>query len=105
MSILSNRRIGLIGAGNMATALARGLLASGRVAAGAVRASDVNAARLREIESAHGITVHADNRELAAWADLLVLAVKPQVLDATLAGCAGSVAAGTLVISIAAGVP
>ena len=104
MSILANRRIGLIGAGNMANALARGLLASGHVTPSAVRASDPNTARLRELESAHGIGVSADNREVATWADLIVLAVKPQVLDAVLTGLTG-ISANTLVVSIAAGVP
>lgn len=105
MSILAHRRIALIGAGNMAGALVRGLLASGQIMPNAVRASDVNAARLRELESRHGIVVHTDNRELAAWADLIVLAVKPQVIDAALASVASAVGADTLVVSIAAGVP
>jgi pyrroline-5-carboxylate reductase len=105
MSALSNRRVGLIGAGNMATALARGLLASGAISADRVRASDVNAARLGELRSAHGIEVTTDNREVAAWADLLVLAVKPQVIDAALAGLSGALSASALVVSIAAGVP
>jgi pyrroline-5-carboxylate reductase len=105
MSLLARRRIGLVGAGNMASALARGLLASGLVEPAAVRASDVNPVRLRELGEQHGITVHADNQELVAWADLIVLAVKPQVIDAVVAGLAGSVSASTLVVSVAAGVP
>jgi pyrroline-5-carboxylate reductase len=105
MSVLGNRRIGLIGAGNMASALARGLLASGQVAPAAVRASDVNAARLRELETAHGVGVSSDNREVVAWADLIVIAVKPQVLDSVVTGFASAVTPGSLVVSIAAGVP
>jgi pyrroline-5-carboxylate reductase len=105
MSALANRRIGLIGAGNMAAALARGLLASGVVSPDRVRASDVNENRLGELKRAHGIEVTADNRALASWADLLVLAVKPQVIDTALADLTGSVAANALVVSIAAGVP
>ena len=105
MSPLSERRVGLIGAGNMATALARGLLASKAVSADRVRASDVNPGRLAALGTAHGIVVHADNREVAAWADLIVLAVKPQVIDQVLSDLAGVLGANTLVVSIAAGVP
>jgi pyrroline-5-carboxylate reductase len=105
MSGLKDRRIGLVGAGNMATALARGLLASGAVEPSGVRASDVDPARLRELAERHRITVHGSNRELVAWADLIVLAIKPQVIDGVLADLADSVNGGTLVVSIAAGVP
>jgi len=100
-----NKRIGLVGAGNMATALVRGLIASGSVTSDNVRASDVNAERLRELTAAHGIVTHADNRELVAWAEVVVLAVKPQSLGAVLPDLAPSIGAGVLVVSIAAGVP
>jgi len=95
----------MMGAGNMAGALIRGMLASKQVAPEQIRASDVRKERLSEIESEFGIKTHTDNRELVDWANLVVLAVKPQVMDRALDQIAGAIKPGTLVVSIAAGVP
>jgi pyrroline-5-carboxylate reductase len=95
-------RIGFIGGGNIAEALIRGLLQSGTVGNDAVRASDPSDVRREQLGRAHAIGAHADNREVAAWAEVLVLAVKPQAMAAALASLAGFEA---LVITVAAGVP
>jgi pyrroline-5-carboxylate reductase len=89
----------------MAGALLRGLLASGAVAADRVRASDVRSDRLQELERDHGIVTHGSNLDLVRWADVLVLAVKPQLLGAVLDEAGSLVTSETLVISVAAGVP
>ena len=102
---METRRIGMLGAGNMAGALIRGLLASGTVSPEQVRASDVRRERLEELEQQHGIATTADNRALVDWADLIVLAVKPQVLDRVLDQVGDAFSPHTLVVSIAAGVP
>ena len=72
------RRIGFIGAGMMAEALIAGALSAGLVSADRMIASDVSEARRLEVEKRHGIRVTGDNREVAAFADILVLAIKPQ---------------------------
>jgi pyrroline-5-carboxylate reductase len=95
----------MLGAGNMAGALIRGLLASGTVRAEQVRASDLRRERLEELALEHGITTCVDNHELVSWADLIVLAVKPQVIDRVLVQVGKSIAPSCLVVSIAAGVP
>jgi len=100
-----DKRIGLVGAGNMASALVRGLIASGSVTSESVRASDVNGERLRELTAAHSIVTHTDNHELVAWAEIVVLAVKPQALGSVLPDLAPLIRPEQLVISIAAGVP
>jgi pyrroline-5-carboxylate reductase len=102
---MDTRKIGMLGAGNMAGALIRGLLASGTVRREQVRASDVRRERLDELVKEHRIQVYPDNLELVEWADLLVLAVKPQVIDRVLAQIGERVRPTTLVVSIAAGVP
>lgn len=58
-----------------------------------------------EIAKELGIQAHTDNRKAAQWADVLILGVKPQILPQLLDEVRGSVPAGTLVVSIAAGVP
>lgn len=95
-------KLGFVGAGNMATGIARGL-ASARGEPGAPETmllADANAGRAKEVASEVGGQAVADNRELAEAADLVVLAVKPNVLDEV----AGElVDAGKPVISILAG--
>jgi pyrroline-5-carboxylate reductase len=89
----------------MAAAMIRGLLASQRVTPSQIRASDVRKERLAEINAEYAIVTHEDNRELVRWANVVVLAVKPQVIDRVLDHLADALVPDTLVISIAAGVP
>jgi pyrroline-5-carboxylate reductase len=102
---MQNKTIGFVGAGNMAGALIKGLLHSGTVTAAQIQASDVRDERLAELAKEHGITTTKDNAKLAAWADVVVLAVKPQVIDKVLASIGRSLRSRAVVISIAAGVP
>jgi pyrroline-5-carboxylate reductase len=99
-----SKKIAMIGAGQMSEALVAGLLASQVVDAAGVWATDINPERRDLIKQRFGIRVGADNREAASWADIIVLAVKPQTLDAVLAGLA-PVVDQKLIISIAAGIP
>jgi pyrroline-5-carboxylate reductase len=102
---MKSRRIGMLGAGNMAGALIRGLLASKSVTADQISASDVRADHLKELAAQYGIKTFSDNRQLAAASNLVVLAVKPQVIDRVLDQMADAFAPDTLLVSIAAGVP
>ncbi len=104
MSILASQSIGFIGAGNMAEALIRGLVRGDHVAANRIRASAPRRERLDELAKAYGIEVTSDNREVARGAGIIVLSVKPQIMDKVLLEIGDQVKAGTLVISIAAGV-
>jgi pyrroline-5-carboxylate reductase len=96
--------IGFIGAGNMARSLAGGLLANGW-AAGSLLLADPDANQRRGAESALGLNTFADNSELAARSDVLVLAVKPQVLRDVARGLSDTVQRRKpLVVSVAAGI-
>jgi pyrroline-5-carboxylate reductase len=102
---MAGKKIGFIGGGNMAGALIRGLLHSSTVTADQIRASDVNLERLAELGEKFGIQTTDDNALIASWADVIVIAVKPQIVDRILSPLAASLNPGDLVISIAAGVP
>ena len=104
MSILASHTIGFVGAGNMAEALIRGLVKGNHVPAGRILASAPRRERLEELHAAYGIETTLDNREVAAGCDLVVLSVKPQILDKVLREIGDKLQSGTLVISIAAGV-
>ena len=97
------KKIAIIGAGQMAEALLAGLLASSSADPAAVFATDSSAERRDVVKRRFGIRVGSDNAEAASWAEVVLLAVKPQVLDTVLAGIGADLAA-RLVISIAAGV-
>jgi pyrroline-5-carboxylate reductase len=102
---MKDKKIGFVGAGNMAGALIKGLLHSGTVGPEQIQASDVREERLAELAGQHGIAVTKENAELAGWADVVVLAVKPQVVDKVMVPIARTIRAQALLVSIVAGVP
>lgn len=105
MSGDTSRDIAFIGGGNMARAIASGLLESGYPAA-ALRIAEPNEnARAELADLLPGTTIGTDNDAIAAGAATIVLAVKPQVLPYVCRNLAATVQAHRpLVVSIAAGV-
>jgi pyrroline-5-carboxylate reductase len=98
------RRIGFVGGGNMAGAMIGGLLANG-IPAHSILASDPSQATREGLTSRYGIRVMENNPELASLVDILVLAVKPQVLAEVARGLRSTAQARKpLVLSIAAGI-
>lgn len=104
MTPAAPNKIALIGAGQMAEALLRGLLASGIASRENLFATDPSEERRSRMTREFEIRTGLDNREAASWSDAVVLAVKPQTVQAVLAEL-GPVLSGQLVVSIAAGVP
>jgi len=101
---MSEQRIGFIGAGQMATALAQGFVRGGQVRPEQLIASDpVAEARSRFVQSTGGEAV-GENFRVVARADVLFLAVKPQQISGVLEGLCGRVGPDRLVLSIAAGI-
>ena len=101
--ILNSTKIGFIGAGNMANSLIRGLIAKGTLAQN-IWASDLDTDKLNLLASDCGI--HAgSNHDIAANADVIVLAVKPQVMKVVCKALAADLSdRDVLLISIAAGI-
>jgi pyrroline-5-carboxylate reductase len=96
--------IGFLGGGNMAGALILGLLQAGVVKASSIVVSDVRADQLERLQKQHGIKTTLDNHALIQKSAVLVLAVKPQIVDKVLTAVGNEVRPETLVVSIAAGV-
>ncbi len=102
---MEGKTIGFIGAGQMARALARGLVQAGLAPGRQILASDPSPeARDQFGQMVADAQLTTDNRQVAQGADVLVLAVKPQQMSEVLAGLAGHISEETLVVSIAAGV-
>jgi pyrroline-5-carboxylate reductase len=99
------KKIGFIGAGNMAGALLKGLLAAKLYRPQDLLVSDVVPAQLRKIKRAYRVDGLNDNRAVVRVAQTIVLAVKPQIIDQVLADLQPEVTNEKLFISIAAGVP
>jgi len=98
--------LGFLGAGQMATALATGIIRAGIVPPERIWASDPQGdARQRFAAALPGSHLETDNRQVASCCLVLILAVKPQFADTVVADLSGMVGPDHLVISICAGVP
>ncbi len=97
-------RIGFLGAGKMATALAHGWIQAGLVTAKNVCASDPVAAAREHFTKTTGASAIADNPRVVAQGDILILAVKPQNMTELLDALKPALEPRHLLISIAAGV-
>ena len=94
-----------IGAGVMGEAMIKGLLNQKLLAPANIVASDPRADRLEELRTRYGISVTTDNAEAARAAEVVVLSIKPQVMDAVLPQLRGQVDSVRLILSIVAGAP
>lgn len=98
------QKLAIIGAGNMGEALLRGLLRAQAVLPQAVVATGRRADRLETLKTTYGVNVGKDNVAAVSGADIVMLAVKPQIFDKILAEVGPAIEAGALVVSVAAGV-
>ncbi|MBU0994656.1 MAG: pyrroline-5-carboxylate reductase [Proteobacteria bacterium] len=103
-----DQRIGIIGAGNMAEAIVGALIESETVSASHIWVSDISRERLDMFQERFGIKTVSDNDKLFFECDIVILAVKPQIMKDVLSGLSEKIDPEMpdrkLVISIAAGV-
>jgi len=102
---MENRRIAVLGAGNMGRAFLRGMLKAKWASPSRFVATTRTPEAAKALALDLAIDAHTDNAKAAAWADVIVLAVKPQILPRILDEIAPSVGPGKLVVSLAAGIP
>ncbi|MCK5829293.1 MAG: pyrroline-5-carboxylate reductase [Methylococcales bacterium] len=101
---MNTKKIGFIGAGNMASSLINGLIASGHTPS-QLWASDSNQDTLNSLTEKLNINICANNNDLVNQVDVVVLAVKPQVLHIVADSIADTlINKELLVVSIAAGI-
>jgi pyrroline-5-carboxylate reductase len=98
-------KIGIIGAGKIGSAIARGVVRAGLASKDQVMASDVSEALRVAVANELGITTESENSKVCRFADIIILAVKPQILDSVVKEIADHVGTTKLVVSVAAGVP
>lgn len=102
--MLNGKCLGFIGGGNMAEAMIRGLLKAQLLGPQEILASDVTAERLTYLQQTFGIRTSRDNAEVAGKADIVLFAVKPQIMSPVLDGLLDVITEEKLLISIAAGI-
>ncbi len=102
--MLTNKKLGFIGGGNMTEALVRGLITSSFIEAKSVFVSDPIQERLDFLHKEYKVKTTTDNREVVQKCDILILAIKPQVVGKALESFKDLADSSKLVISVAAGV-
>src|SRR5688572_33133218 len=101
---VKGKKVGFVGAGNMGEALIKGLVESNLVAADAIVIAASRAARAQQIAQQYGVRAAADNTVLVRGADVVILAVKPQIMAPVLREIMPALTNRPLLVSIAAGV-
>jgi pyrroline-5-carboxylate reductase len=96
-------RIGFIGGGNIAEAIIDSVLKAGMASKDEIVVSDINPGRREYLATTHRVKLTADNTEVIDAADMLVLAVKPQVMQSVLEPLGPRVSSDHLVVTLAAG--
>jgi pyrroline-5-carboxylate reductase len=101
---MKNDKITFIGGGNMATSLIGGLIAD-EYESQAITVSDPELDKLSQLAARYGVTTEPDNKQAVAQAEIVVLAVKPQIMESVARDIAPVLQqSNPLVISIAAGI-
>ena len=99
-----DKKIAFIGSGNMGKAIIGGIVKSQLTAASNLHVFDIDSSKSREMAEQFGSTVATSATSAAAVADILFIAVKPNVIPALLPELKAHIQPGCIVISIAAGV-
>lgn len=96
--------IAFLGAGNMAEALIAGLVKGELAKPDSLLATDISSTRLEVLKNRYQLQVGSHNLDAALWADVIILCVKPQVMDQVLNEIQSGLSEKQLVISVAAGI-
>ena len=103
--MLMDKKICILGTGNMGQALVSGLVGSGSSKPQDIVCTDVREVKLKAIEKQYGVQISTSNLEAVSQADIIIYAVKPQIMATVLNETSEKLDMSKLIISIAAGVP
>ena len=103
--MLNDKKIAIIGTGNMGDALISGLIGSGSSKPKNIICSDIRKEKLDFVKSKFKVRTTSNNLKAVSEADIVIYAVKPQIMAAVLIETGSKLDMSKLVISIAAGVP
>lgn len=98
-------RLGFIGAGNMGSALIKGILKSGLIKPENISVFDIDSVKGKALKEETGISFFSNNHEVIECSDFIILAVKPNMVKKVLEECRESFSKNKILISIVAGIP
>lgn len=101
---MQQKKIAFIGAGNMSNSIISGLIAQ-HYPSSHIMASNPSSQKLEALQSSLGILTTNDNDEAIAWADIVVLSVKPQIMEQVCHAFNKSDIDNKLFVTLAAGIP
>ncbi len=96
-------KLGFIGCGNMGGAMMKGIISSGQVSGDDIMTSDKSEAALKIKKDELGVLTTTDNVEVAKFADVLFLSVKPQFYESVISEIKDAVDANMIIVTIAPG--
>jgi len=103
--MLNDKKIGVIGTGNMGRALIGGLINSGSSVSENIVCSDIKEGKVKGIEEEFGVATRDNNSDVARESEIIIYAVKPQIMAPVLKETGDCLDMSKVIISIAAGVP
>ncbi len=103
--MLKGKKVAIIGGGKMGSIIAKGIITQKMVPAKDIIVTDIDTVKLKALRSSLKLKVSPDNEKAVYGADIVILAVKPQNMAATLQEIHSTVNKSKVVISIAAGIP
>ncbi len=103
--MLKNKSVGILGTGNMGEALIKGLLHGHVCRPEQILCSDTRPERLKAMRETYGVKGTSHNTDVVKQSEIILLAVKPQIMKTVIHEIAKSLDFSKLIISIAAGVP
>jgi pyrroline-5-carboxylate reductase len=102
---MAERKIAILGGGRIGEALLSGLLSSGWRNPDEIVVGERGAERVADLRERYGVEATTENRSVVAGAGLVVVAVKPQDIDALLGDIGGLLTSEQTVVSVAAAIP
>ncbi len=102
--MLNDKKIAILGSGTMGRSIVQGLVGSGKVKAVQVRATARTRVSAEKVGADLGISCSTENAETAAWADIVLMCVKPKDVEKVGTSLRGHLRADALLVSIAAGI-
>jgi pyrroline-5-carboxylate reductase len=103
--MLKDKKISIIGTGNMGEALVSGLISSGSTSPEHIICTDVRDEKIKSVKDKYGVITIKNNTEAVEASEIVIYAVKPQIIASVLRETASCLDMSKLIISIAAGVP
>ncbi len=98
-------RLGFVGTGNMGSALIKSIVRSNFLPVDRISMFDVDRNKLEQLKNETGIDYMSTAAELVKWADMIVLAVKPNILKTVLEGLKPEIDENKVIVSFAVGIP